>query len=96
MSQPPARQFIVRVEDGPDHGDLYELEKTTYHHVVDVATQKTVMTFEGRLSASLSRSTGQWEDYQYGGVCEVIIAPDAAVVVVKYYSGQEETAPLPP
>jgi hypothetical protein len=95
MNPQPARQYTVQVEEGPGHGDLYELEKTIYHHIVDASTQEIVMTFEGGMSASLSRSTGQWEDYQYGGVREVAIAPDTPVAVVRYYSGQEETVPLP-
>ena len=95
MSQQPARRFEVKVEEGAGHGDLYELEQTFYYRVIDTRTQEVVMTFEGEMSASLSRSTAQWEDFQYGGVCGVTIAPDERSALVKYYGGQEETVPLP-
>ena len=95
MSQQPARRFEVQVEEGGGHGDLYELEKTTYYHVIDTRTQEIVLTFEGEKSTSLSRSTGQWDDFQYGGVREVTVALDEQSVLVKYYSGREESVPLP-
>ena len=95
MNQQPTQRFVVKVEEGGGHGDLYELEQTTYYHVIDTRSQEIVLTFEGELSASLSKSNGQWEDYAYSGVCEVTIAPDEQTVRVKYYSGQEETVPLP-
>ena len=95
MSQPAARRFEVKVEEGPGHGDLYELEQTIYYHVIDIHTQEIVMTFECEMSASLSKSTGQWEDFQYGGVREVTITPDEQSALVKYYGGKEETVPLP-
>ena len=54
-----------------------------------------VLTFEGTLSASLSLSTGQWDDYSYGGVSGVTVAPDERSVRVSYYGGAEEIVPLP-
>jgi hypothetical protein len=95
MNQPPAKRFEVRVEEGPGHGGLYELEKTTYHHIIDTRTQEIAMTFEGEMSASLSTSNAQWEDYSYGGVSAVTITPDESAVIVKYYGGKEEIVPLP-
>lgn len=95
MHQQGDRQFEVRVEAGPGHGDLYELEQTTYYHIVDAHTGEIVLTFAGELSAGLSRDTGQWEDYEYGGVCEVILAADAPVALVRYYDGHAEMAALP-
>ena len=94
MSQPPATRYEVQVEEGAGHGDLYELEQTTYYRVIDTRSQSVVLTFEGELSASFSG--GQWTDYAYGGVCEVSVAPDEQAVRVKYYGGREETVPLPP
>jgi hypothetical protein len=83
------------IEEGPPHGDLYELEQTTYYRVVDTRSNEVVMTFRGEMEASLSTSTGMWDDHHFSGVCELTIAPDEQSVIVKYYSGREETAPLP-
>ncbi len=95
MSQQSTSRFAVQVEEGGGHGDLYELEKTTYYRVVDTRTQEVVLTFEGEMSASLSRSTGQWDDFVYSGACDVTIASDEQSVRVRYYDGREETVPLP-
>jgi hypothetical protein len=95
MSQQPARRFEVLVEEGASHGDLYELEQTTYYRVMDTRSQEIILTFEGEMSASLSRSNAQWEDFQYGGVCQVSIAPDERSVLVNYYGGREETVLIP-
>jgi hypothetical protein len=43
----------------------------------------------------MSRGTGQWDDYQYGGVRAVTLAPDERSVHVSYYGGHEEDVPLP-
>ena len=88
------RRFEVVVEEGPPHGGLYELEQTTYCRVVDRQSGQVVMTFECQVEASLSTTTGMWEDYRLSGVSEVSIAPDEQAVVVKYYDGREETVPL--
>lgn len=85
----------MQVEEGHAHGGLYELEQTTYYRVVDTRSKEVAMTFQGEMSASLSTSNGTWDDYHYWGVCEVTISPDGQSVRVKYYSGREETAPLP-
>ena len=95
MSEQLNTRFVVKVEEGGGHGGLYELEETTYYHVIDTRTQEIVLTFESEMSASLSKSTGQWEYYLYVGVCEVTIAPDEQTVHVKYYGGREETVSLP-
>ena len=90
-----AGRFEVVVEDGSPHDGLYELEQTTYHKVVDRYSGQVVMTFEGQMEASLSTTTGMWDDYRLFGVCEVILAPDEQAVIVKYCDGHEETASLP-
>ncbi len=88
-------QFEVLVQEGAPHGGLYELEQTTYYHVVDRRSKKVVLTFQGEMEASLSTTTGMWDDYHFSGVCEVRIAPGEQSVVVRYHDGREETAPLP-
>ncbi len=95
MSQQPSPCFIVQIKKGGGHGGLYELEETTYFHVIDTRTQEVVLTFEGEMSASLSTSTGQWDDYAYGGVRAVSIAPDEQFAIVQYFGGREERVPLP-
>jgi len=89
------RQFEVLVEEGAPHGDLYELEQTTYYRVVDRHSKKVVMTFQGEMEASLSTTTGMWDDYRFSGVREVLIAPDELSVIVRYHDGREETVQLP-
>ncbi len=88
-------RFEVVVKEGHPHGGLYELEQTTYYQVVDKHSKEIIMTFQGEMEASLSTSTGMWDDYHYSGVCEVIIAADEQSVIVKHHSGQEETVLLP-
>jgi hypothetical protein len=83
------------VEEGTPHGDLYELEQTTYHHVVDTRTGQTVITFRGETRASLSRTTGMWDDYSYSGVREVAISPGEELVLVTDWDGRTECVPLP-
>ncbi len=87
-------RFAVFVEEGPPRGGLYALEQTTYHRVVDTRTQEVVMTFRGELEASFSATTGTWEDYRVSGVREVVMAPDARSVIVKYHDGREESVVL--
>jgi hypothetical protein len=89
-----AGRFEVVVAEGSPHGGLYELEQTTYYLVVDRHSGQIVMTFEGQVEASLSTTTGMWDDYRLSGVCEVSIAPDEQTVIVKYCGGHEETVPL--
>jgi protein-S-isoprenylcysteine O-methyltransferase Ste14 len=95
MKRQPAKRYIVRTEEGPPHGDLYELEQTTYHHVIDTHTGQVVLTLRGEMEASLSGETGQWDDYQYSGVSEVTLTPDEKAVRVKYHDGREELVELP-
>ena len=83
------------VEEGSPHGGLYELEQTTYYKVVDRHSRQVLITFEGQMEASLSTTTGMWDDYRLSGVCEVSIAPDGQSVIVKYCDGHEETMSLP-
>ena len=95
MSQQASPRFIVQVKEGGGHGGLYELEETTYFYVIDTRTQEIVLTFEGEMSASLSTSTGQWDDYSFGGVRAVTITPDEQFAIVQYFGGKEERVPLP-
>jgi hypothetical protein len=95
MSEQRAERFEIVVEEGPAHGDLYELERTTYYRVVDTHSQEVVMTFQGDMEARLSTSNGMWADHRFFGVYEVTLAPDGQSVVVKYCDGHEETVPLP-
>ncbi|OPZ15137.1 MAG: hypothetical protein BWZ10_01785 [candidate division BRC1 bacterium ADurb.BinA364] len=88
-------RFVVRVEEGPPRGGLYELEQTTYFHVVDTRTNLPAMTFLGELEASLSAETGLWENYRCSGVREAAIAPDGRSVLVRRFDGSEETVGLP-
>jgi hypothetical protein len=88
-------RFELLVEEGAPHGDLYELEQTTYYRVVDRLSDEVVMTFEGEMEASLSTTTGMWDDYRFSGVREVLIASDEQSVVVRYFDGREETVLLP-
>jgi hypothetical protein len=95
MSEQRSGRFEVVVKEGSPHGDLYELEQTTYYHVVDTLAGEVVMTFRREMQASLSRDSGLWDDYSFSGVCEVAIAPDEQSVVVRRCDGREETVPLP-
>jgi hypothetical protein len=91
MSEQP--RFRVEIEEGPAHGDLYELEQTTYFQVIDRVAGAAVMTFEGEMSARLDG--GVWSDHQYSGVRDVAIMPDQRFVRVSFHDGREETIPLP-
>jgi len=95
MGEQPTGRFEVVVEEGPPHGDLYELEQTTTYQIVDRHSDQVVMTFESNMEASLSTTTGMWEGYRFSGVCEVSIAPDGQSAIVKYHGGREEAVLLP-
>jgi hypothetical protein len=95
MDEQRAGRFEVLVEEGPPHGDLYELEQTTHYRVVDTHLKEVVLTFQGEMEASLSTTTGMWDDHCFYGVCGVAIAPDEESVIVKYYDGREEAVLLP-
>lgn len=93
MDDQPLPRFAVIVEQGPPHGDLYELEQTTYYYVVDRHTQEVILTFRGEMEASLG-DAGLWDNYHFSGVCEVTMAPDETAVMVKYGDGREEIVSL--
>jgi hypothetical protein len=88
-------RFEVVVERGSPHGGLYELEQTIYYQVVDRQLREIILTFECEMEASLSSTTGMWDDYRFSGVCEVSITPDERWVVVLHCDGREEMVPLP-
>ncbi len=92
MTGPAPPRFRVEVEEGPAHGDLYELEQTTFFRVIDTRTGKVVLALEGEMSARLDG--GVWSDHQYSGVREVVIAPDQRSVHVKYHDGRRERVSL--
>ena len=87
-------RYEVVVEVGPPRGDLYELEQRTTHRVVS-SSGETVLTFEGEMSATLSRDSGLWDDYVYTGVSQVQLLPDGDAVLVRYYDGRSEIVVLP-
>ncbi|TFH15899.1 hypothetical protein E4H04_07525 [Candidatus Bathyarchaeota archaeon] len=89
------KRFEVRMVEGPPRGGLYELEQTTYFHVVDLQADEILLKFQGEMEASLSRDTGLWEDHRYSGVCEVVISPDEKTALVKYHNGNQEFVALP-
>lgn len=95
MTDVAAPRFEVRIEEGSAHGGLFELEQTTYFHVVDLRSNETIMTFEGETSASASRSGAGWTDYTHTGVSAVTIAPDGRSLQVTYHSGWQEQIALP-
>jgi hypothetical protein len=88
-------RYEVRTEDGPAQDGLYELEQTTYYHVVDLQSNEVVMTFESQISATPGAGGQGWADYQHSGVSSVTIAPDGQSVVVVRHDGWEERVPLP-
>ena len=88
-------RYKVRVVKGSDRGDLYELEQITYFQIVDLISNKIIITFEEKMEATISRDSGLWEDYQYSGVYEVTISPDEKTALVKYHDGKQEYIALP-
>ena len=95
MQNPISKRFIVQIVEGPPRGDLYELEQATYFHIVDTATDETILSFRGDMEASLSRDDGQWGDYHYSGVRQVTIAEDQRTALVEYFNGTTEQVSLP-
>ena len=95
MGEQATSRFEVVVERGAPHGDLYELEQTTYYQVVDRQSEEIIMVFESEMEASLSTDTGMWDGYRFTGVFDVSIAPDEQSVIVRYHDGREEVVPLP-
>lgn len=85
-------RYRIHVEEGPEHGDLFELEQTTWHRVIDTRTGEVVMTFEEEMSARLG--SGAWEGHERGGVREVRIGEDDRSVIVTYHGGREERVVL--
>jgi hypothetical protein len=95
MTKRRSDRFRVVVEEDPPHGDLYELEQTAHHRVVDTWTGRTVLTFRGEMRASLSRATGTWDDYTCSGVRDVAIASGEGSAIVTHWDGHAESVPLP-
>jgi hypothetical protein len=64
---------------GSAHGDLCELEQTTYWHVMDWQTMTVVRTLTGGMSARLAG--GLWADHAFGGVQDVTVSPSGQIQV---------------
>ncbi len=86
--------YEVVVEVGPPHGDLYELVQTATYRVVS-SSGEVILTFEGEMSASLSRDSGLWEDPTVDGVLDVTMSPDGGAALVRYADGRTEVVLLP-
>ncbi len=86
MSNDNCRYRIEKREGNP-HGDLYEMEITTFFDVIDNTTEMTVMTFTGEYFTTLGNNGG-WNDGTYSGVEDVRLAEDGYTVAV-YTAGNE-------
>ena len=86
MNHSKTSSYRVDSREGSAHGDLYELEQDYFFDVVDVATQKVVMTFEGHYSGSYTGSC--WKETNYVGVRKVEISEDGCFALV--YEGDNE------
>ena len=95
MNDAPAARYIVTIEQGPPLDGLYDFEQCTSYCVVEAATGRVVLAFEGWLTASLSRDTGLWDDYQPSGVAAVALADDPEAVIVTYHDGRREIVRIP-
>lgn len=89
-----AGTFRIETREDPPRGGLYELECTTHFDLVEIATGRVLMSFEGTYSASFG-GDGQWSDGAWSGVRLVELVDDGAVLLV-YRAGQEvpERRPL--
>ena len=63
---------------------------------MDIRSGQVVMTFETRWEATLGRESGTWEEDQWTGAREVLIAEDDRAVSVIDYDGRVEVFPLSP
>ena len=86
-------RFKVAVEEGPAHGDLYELEQTTFFRVIDTRTGAVVLAYEGEMSARYDGVI--WGDRRHSGVRDITLAPDERSVCIRYHDGREERVVLP-
>lgn len=88
-------RYRIETEEGNPHGDLYEMEITTYFYVIDTHTEKAIMTFTGEYFTTLG-DNGGWNDGSYTGVTDVKFSEDGMSVIV-YSSDKDlpEHIPLP-
>lgn len=86
--------YRVECEEGPFQGGLYELERLTTFSVNHNAANEVVMTFEGRLSASLDKDSDTWGEASLTGVSGIMLNPDETCVTVLYFDGHKENIPL--
>lgn len=87
-----ARFRIERV-DGPSHGDLYELGEDWEFRVIEVASGRVVMTFDGHSFSKLDNAS--WKLEQEWGAKDVSLSPDGRSVRVRDTEGNVKTVPLP-
>lgn len=81
-------RYRIETREGNPHGDLYEMEITTFFDVIDNTTEMTVMTFTGEYFTTLG-DNGGWNDGSYSGVEDVRLAEDGMSVLV-YTVGNPE------
>ena len=93
---PAGDRHRVMVLEGPAHGDLYELEKNYFFHVLDWASKRSVMIFEGESYQRMDGPHGGWGDPLLTGVSRVeICADDGRCAVVHHHGGKVERVPIP-
>jgi hypothetical protein len=79
-----ASRWRIWEEAGDSHGDLYELERTTYFRVLDWQTKTVIATYSEEMSASYDGVS--WADYTYGGVKAITVSP-TGLLLVHQWSG---------
>ena len=95
MQQPNPQRYIAQIVERSPLRDLYELEQTTFFHLIDTTSDQIILSFRGAMEASLSRDTAQWEDTHYSGVCRVSITEDQQTFLVEHYDGTQKLVHLP-
>lgn len=88
-------RFEVQINEGEYRGGLFELERVTTFHVVDLKNGQVRLELHGVMSASLDTNTGGWGEPVFFGVVEVILTDDGHHVLVKYHDGVTETILIP-
>jgi hypothetical protein len=95
MTRKEKPRFEVVIEKGSPRGDLYELEQQSTYKVLDRHSNEVVLVYEELMEASLSTDDGQWGNYLFTGVKEILVADDDETVSIRYHDGQEDIIPLP-
>ena len=92
-SSPRVPRWRTQVLEGAPHGDLYELEVSIYHRVLDWPARAVALSFTEETWAQLSTSGGGWDHQGASGVEHIHI--DGGQVVVRHHDGREERVVLP-